>query len=57
MAHQYMTSSHISFTLLATLIFDNKSKRAVMDDGKSAGANIEPGKAYLQKLYDVIGDL
>ena len=40
-----------------SLIFDNKSKRAVMDDGKSAGANIEPGKAYLQKLYDVIGDL
>ena len=40
-----------------SLIFDNKSKLAVMDDGKSAGANIEPGKAYLQKLYDVIGDL
>lgn len=40
-----------------SLIFDNKAKHPVLDDGKTEGANIEPGKAYLQKLYDIIGDL
>ena len=40
-----------------SLIFDNKSKRPVLDNGLATGANIEPGKAYLQKLYDVIDEL
>jgi len=35
-------------------IFDNKSGRAVVDEGSAPGKNEKAAKAYLQKLYDDI---
>lgn len=39
------------------LIHDNKSKRAVVDEGAAKGRNLVRGRAYLQKLYDYIAKL
>lgn len=36
------------------LIHDNKSGKVTVDKGKAKGANLEKGKAYLQKLFDII---
>lgn len=35
-----------------TLIYDNQAADVVYDEGEVKGANLLPGKAYLQKLYD-----
>jgi len=35
-------------------IYDNKSGRVVLDEGRVPGANAQRAKAYLQKLYDDI---
>lgn len=35
-----------------TLIFDNQAGSVVYDEGAARGANLLPGQAYLQKLYD-----
>ena len=37
-------------------VYDNKSGRAVVDEGMSPGQNAQAAKAYLQKLYDDIAD-
>lgn len=34
------------------LIYDCRSGRTAVDEGSTPGKNLEPGKAYLQKLYD-----
>ena len=36
------------------VIFNNETKKVVLDKGKKKGKNLAPGKAYLQKLYDDI---
>ena len=36
------------------VIFNNETKKVVLDTGKKKGKNLAPGKAYLQKLYDDI---
>lgn len=40
-----------------TLIHENKSGKAVVDEGTAKGENLSKGKAYLQKLYDYISAL
>lgn len=39
------------------MLHDNKLKKVVVDEGTHKGANINKGKAYLQKLYDHIAEL
>ncbi len=34
------------------LIFDCEANKVVLDHGKEKGANLKPGKAFLQRLYD-----
>ena len=36
------------------VIFNNETKKVVLDQGKKKGKNLASGKAYLQKLYDDI---
>ena len=36
------------------IIFDNKSRQLMLNEGKQKGKNLKPGQAYLQKLYDDI---
>ncbi len=36
------------------LIYDNGSGRIMLDKGAQPGQNLEPAKAYLQKLYDAL---
>ena len=37
-----------------TVIYDNTSRKAVVDRGKRKGKNVLPAQAYLQKIYDDI---
>lgn len=39
------------------LIYDNQATKIVVDEGPCKGSNLLRGKAYLQKLYDVIANL
>lgn len=39
-----------------SVIYDNKSQRAVYDKGSKPGYNTKRGQAYLQKLFDDIND-
>lgn len=39
------------------LIFDNKSGKIMLNEGKAKGKNLHKGKAYLQYLYDVISEM
>ena len=39
------------------LIYDNQAAKIVVDEGPCKGSNLLRGKAYLQKLYDVIANL
>lgn len=39
------------------LIYDNQASKIVVDEGPCKGSNLLRGKAYLQKLYDVIANL
>ena len=46
-----------AFGLVTTdnqLIYDNQAHRVMLDTGRSKGQNLQPVKAYLQKLYDDI---
>jgi len=46
-----------AFGLVTTdnqLIYDNQAHRVMLDTGRSKGQNLQPAKAYLQKLYDDI---
>ena len=36
------------------IIFDNKSRQPMLNEGTQKGKNLKPGQAYLQKLYDDI---
>ena len=36
------------------LIFDNQASQVVLDEGTEKGRHLSAGKAYLQKLYDVL---
>ena len=39
------------------IVHDNKLQKTVVNTGKMKDANLEKGKAYLQKLYDYISEL
>ena len=39
------------------VVFNNESKKVVLDRGKRPGKNLKRGKAYLQKIYDTIDRL
>lgn len=39
------------------VVFNNESKKVVLDRGKLPGKNLKRGKAYLQKIYDTIDRL
>ena len=39
------------------IVHDNKLQKTVVNTGKTKNANLEKGKAYLQKLYDYISEL
>lgn len=39
------------------LIYDSQATKIVVDEGPCKGSNLLRGKAYLQKLYDVIANL
>lgn len=39
------------------VIFNNESKKVVLDRGKRPGKNLKRGQAYLQKIYDTIDRL
>ena len=39
------------------IVHDNKLQKTVVNTGKTKDANLEKGKAYLQKLYDYISEL
>ena len=39
------------------VVFNNESKKVVLDRGKRSGKNLKRGKAYLQKIYDTIDQL
>lgn len=39
------------------VVFNNESKKVVLDQGKRPGKNLKRGKAYLQKIYDTIDRL
>ena len=39
------------------VVFNNESKKVVLDRGKLPGKNLKRGKAYLQKIYDTIDQL
>lgn len=39
------------------VVFNNVSKKVVLDRGKRPGKNLKRGKAYLQKIYDTIDRL
>lgn len=36
------------------IIFDNKSRQLMLDEGRHKGKNLKAGQAYLQKIYDDI---
>lgn len=39
------------------VVFNNESKKVVLDRGKRPGKNLKRGQAYLQKIYDTIDRL
>lgn len=39
------------------VVFNNESKKVVLDQGKRPGKNLKRGQAYLQKIYDTIDQL
>ena len=39
------------------VVFNNESKKVVLDRGKRPGKNLKRGKAYLQRIYDTIDRL
>ena len=39
------------------LIYDNQASKIVLDEGPRKGSNLLRGKAYLQKLYDIIAKM